>query len=244
MDGLRTEVWGRQKQSHDPRNNQHKHMRREERVTVQGPVKGQPPDGMSHRGGGGAQGLGIRLCVFGGAHWPLATAHSDPPWVRTCFGGVPYAKGGGGYPRWPRGWTQMPHRGKGTAPAAVDGPAPARCTAAPSASFGTRPTERSDPTRHAKGRTGDCPGPRKGATTRRNVTRGGGGLANCNLGGSCGGAGGQWRPSAPPSRRPTFADTAGAHKARPRVRRVGCATQRRRVSGGRPSEAWMTTPPP
>ena len=38
-----------------------------------------------------------------------------------------------------------------------------------------RPTERSDPTQHAKGRTGDRPGPRKGATTRRNVTRGGGG---------------------------------------------------------------------
>ena len=36
-----------------------------------------------------------------------------------------------------------------------------------------RPTERNDPTQHAKGRTGDCPGPRKGATTRRNVTRGG-----------------------------------------------------------------------
>ena len=37
-----------------------------------------------------------------------------------------------------------------------------------------RPTERSDPTQHAKGRTGDRPGPLKGATTRRNVTRGGG----------------------------------------------------------------------
>ena len=35
-----------------------------------------------------------------------------------------------------------------------------------------RPTESSDPTQHAKGRTGDCPGPRKGATTQRNVTRG------------------------------------------------------------------------
>ena len=33
-----------------------------------------------------------------------------------------------------------------------------------------RPTERSDPTQHAKGRTGDCPGPRKETTTRRNVT--------------------------------------------------------------------------
>ena len=35
-----------------------------------------------------------------------------------------------------------------------------------------RRTERSDPTQHAKGRTGDCPGPRKEATTRRNVTQG------------------------------------------------------------------------
>ena len=39
-----------------------------------------------------------------------------------------------------------------------------------------RPTESSDPTQHAKGRTGDRPGPRKGATTRRNVTQGGGGV--------------------------------------------------------------------
>ena len=38
-----------------------------------------------------------------------------------------------------------------------------------------RPTESSAPTQHAKGRTGDCPGPRKGTTTRRNVTQGGGG---------------------------------------------------------------------
>ena len=35
-----------------------------------------------------------------------------------------------------------------------------------------RPTERSDPTQHAKGRTGGCPGPRKDTTTGRNVTRG------------------------------------------------------------------------
>ena len=35
-----------------------------------------------------------------------------------------------------------------------------------------RPTQRSDPTQHAKGTTGDCPGPRERATTRRNVTRG------------------------------------------------------------------------
>ena len=35
-----------------------------------------------------------------------------------------------------------------------------------------RPTESSNPTQHAKGRTGDCPGPCKGTTTRRNVTQG------------------------------------------------------------------------
>ena len=46
-----------------------------------------------------------------------------------------------------------------------------------------RPTERSDPTQHAKGRTGDCPGPRKETTTRRNVTQGGGGgWGGCTLG--------------------------------------------------------------
>ena len=37
------------------------------------------------RGGGVAQGLGIRLLAFGSAYWPLATAHSDPLWVRTCL---------------------------------------------------------------------------------------------------------------------------------------------------------------
>ena len=36
-----------------------------------------------------------------------------------------------------------------------------------------RPTESSNLMQHANGRTGDCPGPRKGATTRRNVTQGG-----------------------------------------------------------------------
>ena len=50
-----------------------------------------------------------------------------------------------------------------------------------------RPTESSDPTQHAKGRTGDCPGPRKGATTRRNVTQGAGDRLR-----GCGG----WRPTA------------------------------------------------
>ena len=35
-------------------------------------------------------------------------------------------------------------------------------------------TESSDPTQHAKGRIGDCPGPRKETATRRNVIQGGG----------------------------------------------------------------------
>ena len=34
------------------------------------------------------------------------------------------------------------------------------------------PTERSNPTQHAEGRTGDCPGPHKETTTRRNATQG------------------------------------------------------------------------
>ena len=45
------------------------------------------------REGGSAQGLGIRLFAFGSAYWPLATAHSDPLWVRTCFGCVNGAPG-------------------------------------------------------------------------------------------------------------------------------------------------------
>ena len=46
-----------------------------------------------------------------------------------------------------------------------------------------RPTERNDPTQHVKGRTGDCPGPRKETTTRRNVTQGGGGMEFLSMNG-------------------------------------------------------------
>ena len=49
-----------------------------------------------------------------------------------------------------------------------------------------RPTERSDPAQHAKGRPGDCPGPRKETTTRRNVTRGGGGGTHASRLSLCG----------------------------------------------------------
>ena len=45
-----------------------------------------------------------------------------------------------------------------------------------------RSTERSDPTQHAKGRRGDCPGPRKETTTRRTATQGEGSLpSNASL---------------------------------------------------------------
>ena len=53
-----------------------------------------------------------------------------------------------------------------------------------------RPTERSDPTQHAKGRTGDCPGPRKQQPD--GMSHGGGG---------CMGRGGR---SPPPSRAPSL----------------------------------------
>ena len=65
-----------------------------------------------------------------------------------------------------------------------------------------RPTESSDPTQHAKGRTGGCPGPRKGTTTRRNVTQGGGG----------GGCPVHWaRARRPRNNRPTPATASPLH---------------------------------
>ena len=44
-------------------------------------------------GGGGGRGHGVGLFAFGGAYWPLATAHPDPLWVRTCSGCVNGAPG-------------------------------------------------------------------------------------------------------------------------------------------------------
>ena len=64
--------------------------------TPQGLDDGDGPDhppGLPGGGGGLAQGLGIRLFAFGGAYRPLATAHSDPLWARTCFGCVNGAPG-------------------------------------------------------------------------------------------------------------------------------------------------------
>ena len=58
-------------------------MRREERVTVQGPVKKQQPDGMSHRGGGGAVNLVRDIWRFS-----LAAKFPTPNPRASCF--VPY----------------------------------------------------------------------------------------------------------------------------------------------------------
>ena len=57
------------------------------------PGVGRLRDGPLRVGGALAQGLGIRLFAFGGAYWPLATAHPDPLWARTCFGCVNGAPG-------------------------------------------------------------------------------------------------------------------------------------------------------
>ena len=110
MDGLRTDVWGRQKQSNDPRNNQHNPQ-------------------------------------YANYWAPLTRKRRIPPHPAQ--------------PRHTNYWAprtrkrhQREHRP-------------------------LWPTERSDPTQHAKGRTGDCPGPRKETATRRNVTRGVGGWHGC-----------------------------------------------------------------
>ena len=67
-------------------------MRREERVTVQGPVKEQQPDGMSHRGGGGGAGGFARKCASGCTHCGLTFQEDIPysawpqPLGRSVFG--------------------------------------------------------------------------------------------------------------------------------------------------------------
>ena len=45
-------------------------MRREDRVTVQSPVKKQQPDGMSHRGALYIEGMMIGMCVWGHLRGP------------------------------------------------------------------------------------------------------------------------------------------------------------------------------
>ena len=90
MDGLRTEVWGQEKQSNDPGNNQHN------------------PQYANYRA--------LLTCKRHILPHSAQPQHTDHWALRT------------------RKRHQQEHRPQ-------------------------RPTERSDPAQHAKGRTGDCPGP-------------------------------------------------------------------------------------
>ena len=61
--------------------------------TGNSPSPGQPTPGVvkqdkSSGEGGLAPGHCVGWFAFGGAHWPLALAHSDPLWGQTCFGCV------------------------------------------------------------------------------------------------------------------------------------------------------------
>ena len=54
-----------------------RNMRRGERVTVQGPVKKQQPDGMSHGGGAGHANSASDQALIGSLSGHCATAHTD-----------------------------------------------------------------------------------------------------------------------------------------------------------------------
>ena len=95
-----------------------------------------------------------------------------------------------------------------------------------------RPTERSDPTQHAKGRTGDRPGPRKETTTRRTVTQGGRPATHPGA------------PRSPPPHPwspqpdPVYPCTAIAHN-----RDIGCQGDLVTPQGGRPDSQWASQAP-
>ena len=159
MDGLRTEVCGQRKRSNDPRNN---------RVTIQGHVKKQQPDELSHRD----------------SAWRTwaAQKHSEAGYGRPVDRGVWTAKTvkrprrQPAHPQYANYWAPLtrkrhipPHSAQ---PQHTNYWAPRTRKRHQQEHRPQRPTESSDPTQHAKGRTGDRPGPRKGATTRRNATQG------------------------------------------------------------------------
>ena len=60
-----------------------RNMRREERVTVQGPVKKLPPDGMSHGGGGRVAGEVVFSKVGGGGGFRSMGSIDGTPWSPT-----------------------------------------------------------------------------------------------------------------------------------------------------------------
>ena len=81
--------WGGQQKAATRRN-----MRREERVTVQGPVKEQQPDGMSHRGGGGGnEGKGKFVHLkWASNFWALYSKFHFPP-EENLLGGLAWVGG-------------------------------------------------------------------------------------------------------------------------------------------------------
>ena len=157
------------------------------------------------RGGGG--GVGTRpwwfaLLACGGAYWPLAlepSAMTTGGYWRYGWGWGPQGDGGRRathyyhmHPQYANYWAPLtrkrhipPHPAQ---PHHTKYWAPRTRKRHQQEHRPQRPTERSDPTQHAKGRTGDRPGPRKGATTRRNVTQGAARdplLPHAYLGGGC-----------------------------------------------------------
>ena len=171
-------------------------------MTVQGPVKKQQPDGLSHRGTPPPSTAPETVEHPSGSGWEhppwsnrnrpaaaaghesahrqcttarrMRTGHEPSP--RQTHGGWsrpgPDPKGGGG------GGGRAPLTRKRHIPPHSAQPqhtndwAPRTRKRHQQEHRPQRPTERSDPTQHAKGRTGDCPGPRQETTTRRTVTQG------------------------------------------------------------------------
>ena len=104
---------------------------------------------------------------------PVRCSRSLQPQTFGCFG-----FSGGHYPRYANYWaplTRKPHPLHPAQPRHTNHWALRTRKRHQQEHRPQRPTERSDATQHAKGRTSDCPGPRAEATTGRNVTRGGGG---------------------------------------------------------------------
>ena len=139
-------------------------MRRDERVTVQGPVKEQQPDGMSHRGGGGDLGrVDDRRAEVRGSRKQSNDPRNNQHVPR--------------YASYRALLTHKRHPSQPTQPRHTNDWAPRTRKRQQQDHRPQRPTERSDPTQHAKGRAGDCPGSRKETATRRHVALGGGGIS-------------------------------------------------------------------
>ena len=91
-----------------------RNMRREERVNVQGPVKKQPPDGMSRRGGGGASTAATPKCgARRASHQQTPTPFLyNVPMDSTRAGTAPRAPGGARHRGANRAVTSQPRTGQ------------------------------------------------------------------------------------------------------------------------------------